>query len=605
MGTPHRMGFPFNWLMTARLLLWIPLILTCSNLFSGGADPDVRQVVTLNGRWEIIVDPYTRNDNSKSNKVYLNESCDDLTRRIEYRFSNEHILDVPGDWNTQGERFFLYEGTIWYKKDFEWEITPGKRLFVNFYGVNYLAEVYLNGIRLGSHEGGFTPFQFEITDQVRNGKNFIVVRVNNERKTKRIPALDFDWWNYGGILRDVELIEVPETHISDYLIRMKNGSSEDIVGWVLINGSKAIDKVTVAIPETGYSGTFPVDKEGRAVISFQGNFTSWSPETPKLYRIILNAGEDQVTKNIGFRSIETEGDRIILNGEPVYLRGISLHDEAPLRQGRVENREDALILLQWAKELGCNYVRLAHYAHHPIMLELADELGLLVWAEIPVWQNIDFTDPGTLSNAKLQMQEMIRGYRNHACIIIWSVANETHEGAEGRLDFLKELIGHTRHEDPTRLISSALFAHKPDKYTIEFADTLGYFLDVLAMNEYIGWYGQEPEECLKINWRTRFDKPHVISEFGAGALAGFHGSDQTIWSEEYQARVYRNQLEMLRKVPFITGMSPWILMDFMSPRRRLTGYQDFFNRKGLVSETGQKKEAFYILQKYYQEIASD
>jgi beta-glucuronidase len=494
--------------------------------------------------------------------------------------------------------FFTRE-TVWYRKTFHWAKQPGKKLFLRFLGVNYLAEVYVNGNITGAHEGGFTAFQFDVTDLVHDGHNFIVVKVNNERQTDRIPAIDFDWWNYGGILRDVELVELPSDHIENYMLQLKKGSLEVAEGWIQLGPEYSSKEVSVEIPDLGFKASYPVNSEGRARISFKQNFDLWSPENPKRYSVILQSDHDCITTKIGFRSIETIGKQIYLNGSPVYLRGISLHDEAPFRQGRVENIEDARILLGWAKELNCNYVRLAHYAHHPEMLKMADEMGLMVWAEIPVWQDIDFTDIGTLTNAKIQMEEMIRSFWNHASIIIWSVANETHEHAEGRLIFLQELIAHTRTVDSTRLISAALFAHKPDKYSIEFADTLGYFLDVLAMNEYIGWYGQEPEDCLKMQWSTRFDKPHIISEFGAGALAGFHGNKETIWSEEYQARVYTNQLKMLDNVDFISGVSPWILMDFMSPRRRLSGYQDFFNRKGLVSETGQKKQAFFIMQDYY------
>jgi len=253
--------------------------------------------------------------------------------------------------------------------------------------------------------------------------------------------------------------------------------------------------------------------------------------------------------------------------------------------------------------MNCNFIRLAHYAHGEETVRLADEMGLLVWAEVPVWQNVSFRSEQTARAARQQLEEMIVRDKNRASIILWSVANETDPESEGRLEFLKSMIDLTRSLDSTRLVTSALHKQIVNDSTLKFDDPLGNYLDVLAVNEYIGWYQGVPEDCKKFVWKTIFDKPHIVSEFGVEALYGFHADSLTIWSEEFQAMLYRNQLDMIDRVPFICGVSPWILKDFRSPRRLHPEYQNYYNRKGLVSNEGEKKLSFSIMREYYRRKA--
>ena len=160
----------------------------------------------------------------------------------------------------------------------------------------------------------------------------------------------------------------------------------------------------------------------------------WAPENPKLYTVSISAGDDRVEDRIGFRSIAVRGADILLNGHSVFLRGISLHEENPLRGGRAFSVEDARLLLGWAKELGCNFVRLAHYPHNEHMARVADELGLMLWEEVPVYWTIQWENPETLANAKAQLTDLIMRDRNRASVIVWSVANET-PVSEPRTDF--------------------------------------------------------------------------------------------------------------------------------------------------------------------------
>ena len=231
-------------------------------------------------------------------------------------------------------------------------------------------------------------------------------------------------------------------------------------------------------------------------------------------------------------------------------------------------------------------------------------MGIMVWSEIPVYWTILWENPATFENAQAQLSEMIARDKNRAAIIIWSVANETPLG-DTRLTFLKKLIERARSLDSTRLISAALERHYlDDKKTQMIDDPLGEYLDVLGVNEYVGWYDGLPEKIDTLDWKTKYQKPLIMSEFGADALYGKHGDALTRWSEEYQEDLYRRTVKMLKKISFLRGTSPWILMDFRSPRRPLPGIQDFRNRKGLISDRGEKKKAFYVMQEYYRELGA-
>jgi beta-glucuronidase len=570
------------------------------------ANTEGRKTISLDGQWQTIIDPYETGYydyryEPSANGYFKDAKPKTKSDLIEYDFDTSESLTVPGDWNTQKERLLLYEGTIWYKKAFDYQRKANTRLFVYFGAANYVADVYLNGEKIGRHEGGFTPFNFEVTNLVRDKSNSLIVKVDNKRRRDAVPTLNTDWWNYGGLTREVKLVETPATFVQDYFIQLRKGSREQISGWVKLSGDKLTQEITVRIPEARVSRSFTTDSNGYAQLSFNADLTLWSPNNPKLYDVVIEAETDQVQDQIGFRSIETKGAEILLNGKPIFLRGVSIHEEAPFRGGRAFSKEDALTLLGWAKELGCNFVRLAHYPHNESMLRQADKLGIMVWSEIPVYWTILWENPATLDNAQMQLSEMIARDKNRAAIIIWSMANETPIG-DARLAFLKRLIERAKSLDSTRLISAALERHYLDEHTEMIDDPLGEYLDVLGCNEYVGWYDGLPEKTDRLEWKTKYQKPLIMSEFGGDALYGNHGDNLTRWTEEYQENLYQHQINMLKKISFLRGTSPWILMDFRSPRRPLPGIQDFHNRKGLISDRGERKKAFYVMQKYYREL---
>jgi beta-glucuronidase len=599
---------------------WIPLLLASwasaavspSNLI---ANIPGRSTVSLNGAWHAIVDPY---ENGVGAGFFRDEKPKSKSDRVEYSFDLSPVLSVPGDWNTQREAFTFYEGPVWYRREFIYRRQLAKRVFVYFGAANYRTAVYLNGEKVGEHEGGFTPFNLEVTSTLREGANVLVVEVNNARGAANVPALRFDWWNYGGITRDVELVEVPPTFIQDYSIQLKKGSTHEITGWVRFNGPVSRHEVTIQIPEASVEYKTLTDEGGYAEFSFDASVLAcgksparecptplklWSPDDPKLYRVVISGERDSVMDEIGFRTIEVQGGRILLNGKPIFLRGISMHEEAPFRDGRAFSPEDAQTLLGWVKELGCNFVRFAHYPHNENEVRLADRMGLMVWSEIPVYWDIDWTNSATLANAQAQLRDMIARDHNRAAVILWSLSNETPVKPE-RLNFLKQLAQDARDLDSTRLITSAMNhvdSTSADVRTL--SDPLGDVLDVLGLNEYLGWYWRRPEDSDRMQWKSNWNKPLIVSEFGGGAPAGRHGDADERWTEEYQDNLFQHQLAMIEKMPNLAGITPWVLMDFRSPARMLPGLQDYHNRKGVISNRGEKKLAFYSLQKFYRKRA--
>ena len=569
-----------------------------------------RQVTSLNGAWHYIVDVqeegyYDYRMNPTPWGFFRNAKPQRPEDLIEYDFDKAPVMQLPGDWNTQDSQLFFYEGTVWFYKQFRLERKEqrgGKRTLLYFGAVNYEAYVYVNGQLAGHHEGGFTPFNFDVTDLLQDGDNVVIVKVDNKRRAAHVPTLIFDWWNYGGITRDVLLAEVNPVYIENYSLQLTNLKTKELSFSAQLNHKEADKEITLSIPELRIKKTFKTNAEG---IVHSSQFTVhspqlklWSPESPILYKVEIQMGDEVIRDEIGFRTIETRGKQILLNGKPVYLRGISIHEEKAYGGGRANSTADAHTLLSWAKELGCNFVRLAHYPHNEYAVREAERMGLLVWSEIPVYWTIAWTNPQTYQNAERQLTDMIRRDQNRANVIIWSIANETPHSAE-RDTFLSRLATKARSLDNTRLISMAMEVTSASNYKNRLQDNMNEYVDVISFNEYIGWY-RDVNDASKMEWEIPYDKPVIISEFGGGAKYGLHGAKNQRWTEEFQENLYRENIAMLEKIDGLAGTTPWILKDFRSPRRVLNGIQDYYNRKGLFSDQGEKKKAFYVLRDWYE-----
>lgn len=568
-----------------------------------------RNTMSLDGHWQILIDPFENGYYDYRLRPYdggyaqdKSYSKSDRTNRLqEYSFDGADELFVPGDWNTQKPELLYYEGTVWYRKRFDYDLTEGNRLFLNFGAANYETFVWMNGVRLGNHIGGYTSFNFEITDKLKNGENSIVVKVDNKRKPEGVPTVNSDWWNYGGITRSVTIVETPDTFIENYYVQLDKNNSRTIEGWVKLNGIEKAQEVTIEIPELKISQKVTTNSEGYAEFSVKSKPKLWSPEEPKLYSVYIKSRTDKVSDEIGFRTITTKGKDILLNGKKIFCRGVSIHEETAYDSGRAYSRDHAQTLLGWAKEMGCNFVRLAHYPHNEDMVREAERMGLLVWSEIPVYWTIHWENKDTYKNAEKQLTDMIERDINRCNVIIWSVANETPH-SDARLKFLSSLIDKVRSLDDVRLVGAAMEKEELANHVLTVNDPLSDKLDIISFNQYVGWYDGTHGKCDIVNWVFDSEKPVFISEFGGGALYGNHGGEDEFFTEEYQRVLYEKQIEMMKRIDGLAGTTPWILKDFRSPRRQVPNVQDGFNRKGLISDKGQKKQAFFTMLEWYKEL---
>ncbi len=567
-----------------------------------------RETTSLNGEWKSLVDPFENGYYDYRLEPYKGYSQDniysDRTTLQEYDFEGAATLYVPGDWNTQRDELIFYEGTVWYRKRFNYNLEEGKRLFVHFGAANYESIVWLNGEELGKHVGGFTPFNYEITDLIKSGENSIVVKVDNKRKADAVPTVNTDWWNFGGITRPVTLVETPATFISDYYLQLKKDDMRTIEGWIQLDGEDKNQEVTVEIAELKIKVNAKADESGKASFSIKAKPELWSPESPKLYAVNVSSESDSVADEIGFRTITTEGTKILLNGKEIFCRGISIHEETPYDSARAYSREHAETLLGWAKDMNCNFARLAHYPHNEEMVRAAERMGILLWSEIPVYWTIHWTNPATYANAEAQLTDMISRDKNRCNVIIWSIANETPQSAE-RLEFLTALATKAREIDNVRLVGAAMEKEEIAGNTLTVHDALDQVVDLISFNQYVGWYDGTTEKCDRMNWVFETKKPVFISEFGGGALYGHHGPKDHYFTEEYQKELYERQVAMLERIDGLAGTTPWILKDFRSPRRQVPGIQDGFNRKGLVSDQGEKKLAFFVMKEWYDALEAE
>ncbi len=545
---------------------------------------------SLNGDWNFCVDLL---DTGLRQKWFAMApvASSERTEPWDYDPFDGETVPVPSCWQMLNERWYFFEGSAWYTRSFSHDLPPGKRLFLRIGAAQYDCKVFLNGQFLGNHYGGSTPFCVELTEAVGSGENWLMLCVNNRRTRDRLPMRNTDWFNYGGVYREVELFETPQTVIRDLFLYLDDDG---------IHVEAAIDGPTaqahLAIPGLGLATTLELN-DGHAQTILRAQPDLWSPENPVLYDVTLSAGGDSVSDRVGFRRIERRGTSILLNGTPIFLRGISVHEDDE-QQGKLTSEADIRRRFAHARELGCNFLRLAHYPHHEMAARIADEMGLMLWEEIPVYWAIDFTNPATRHDAENQLCELIRRDRNRASVIIWSVGNENPD-TDSRLDFMKGLAERARAEDPSRLTSAACLINHHD---LVIEDRLAAHIDVIGINEYYGWYEENFSDLEAVGANSRPDRPVVISETGADAdhLAG---PDTGLFSLAYQAEYYRRQIEILRKLDYVKGMTPWILYDFRVERRQGV-YQRGFNRKGLIAaDKVTRKPAFDILAAYYAERA--
>jgi beta-glucuronidase len=554
-----------------------------------------RRTQELEGQWDFIFDK----DNVGQQDKWFE------------RFPQGHRpLYVPACWNNE-LGLFDYEGVAWYRTFIHIEHKQHARLI--FHAVLGHADVYLNGNHLGYHYGGYTPFQFEL-DSLEPGVHELIVRTDSMLDKLTIPTHLVDWFHYGGIIRPVELQTISDVHIEDMQIRYAlTGGNADVTVTVKLH-SLADAVQTVSLKLTADDHTFheqqvtvaPGQVEEITVRQTWEQVRLWNVGRPELYTIRTAIDGDDTSERIGFRTIETKDYRIVINGEPVYLKGVNRHEEHPewgfAFPPKLMKKDLDIVL-----ELGCNTVRGSHYPQSKYWLDLLDEHGIVFWSEIPMWgaflPNDTVATPLFQERALTMIGEMVDRDIHHACVVFWSVHNEIDSRTQDAYDMTVKLVNLVKSKDTTRLVTFA--THHP------LQDVLLPLFDVIGVNKYYGWYQGKVdgfEDMLK-KFHERAeelgagDKPVLMTEFGGAGIFGDVGWEPRLFSEDYQEHIVSEALRIFRADPKIGGTYIWqfadIRGDLRSDRSYFRDRARSFNNKGLVNEYRKPKQSFRAVRTIY------
>ena len=618
---------------------------------------DARRITSLNGEWSYIVDPMNNGlpESSFFGGFPKNKTQKTGMELIEYNFETAAKIQIPGAWNAIDKKLFFYRGPVWLYKKFNYQRKKEAITHLYIEGSNFTTKIFINGSIVGEFEGGYVPFNFDISKYLKDGENILLVQTDNTLNQSSVPTQKTDWWPWGGIVGDVYILETPKKFIQNAYLQLNPEKFSEALFNVEMNQKLSGQRIVLEIPELQFKDEFITNATGFIRESIKITPQLWSPDDPKLYKVIISTDQEIISDEIGFRSIKVKGQNIYLNNSEIQFKGISMHSEPIGIPGPAFSKEHFQDLLLAAKDLNINFIRAAHYPYTRHLAKVADRLGLMLWEEIPVYWNIDWDNSETLNIATNQITRLVQRDKNRASVVVWSVANET-PLSSSRMKFLNTLLSEIEAIDSTRLTTAALLSGSEEQFkalvlvlalkgfnsqwvnpqekaifqfildqanipidselnfSISIDDPLGESVDLISYNEYFGWYYVtfftdqmmisegtlrklmfEIMPSIKIS--SVFNKPIHISEFGAGAKYGNHSNK--IWSEEYQAKLYKHQLEMLSNNPQIKGISPWVFKDFRAMLRPLPGIQDFYNRKGLIDENGNKKEAFAVLADFY------
>lgn len=562
-----------------------------------------RDYESLNGQWNFAADWYDTCRRAEWFKEITNNAQGD-PMPLDWDWEGWDRITVPACWNMEKPELLYFEGTGVYTRTFRYlPRQQGERLILRFEGAAYNTCVFINGRFAGSHDGASTPFNIDISELVA-AENRIVVTVDARRSPLRIPMDNSDWFFYGGIYRDVLLYRLPPVYIKDWFVRLAADGGIDAD--IYVNGG-ARCAVRFAIPGLGVLEQVPV-QNGKASFHINARPEHWSPESPMLYDVEITLSNtkahsldrvlDSIVDHIGFRKIAVNGTDILLNGKKIFLKGVSVHEDH-LTKGKTTSESIIRQTIRDLKEMNGCYLRLAHYPHDARFAKIADEEGVLLWEEVPVYWAVAFDNPATYADAENQLAELVIRDRNRASVIVWSVGNENAD-TDSRFAFMSGLAKKARELDPTRLVSAACLINHTE---LTIADRLADALDIIGINEYYGWYDPDFDKLPKILANSAPGKPVIICEFGGDARKGQRGTADDLWTEDKQHALYERQIAAIKQCAYIAGTTPWILYDFRCPRR-LNRYQEHFNRKGLIdADRVSKKLAFDVMRRFYAEIA--
>ncbi|XP_012224049.1 beta-glucuronidase isoform X2 [Linepithema humile] len=591
-------------------------------------ESESREVKSLDGLWDFVVSPEADARKGYKERWFIN----DLSK------AGEIIkMPVPSSYNdiTTSQALRDHVGAVWYQRTFfvpsSWK---DQRVFVRFGSVNYLAQVWVNGALVTNHEMGHLPFEAEISSYVAFGdKNRITVAVDNtllqtsvpqgklvemstDNGTVHVQTYTFDFFNYAGIHRSVLLYTTPRVYIEDITVRTGLIGDMGIVKYMiqpggLREGETPICRVTlhdaehtlaIKEPVYGLSGTLKVplarlwwprgmDPKPGYLYTLEVRLSIANLTTPDIYRL-----------PIGIRTLAWNNTSLLLNDRPVYMRGFGRHEDSAIR-GRGFDLVTAVRdyeLLQW---VGANAYRTSHYPYSDEVLDMADRLGFLVIDECPSVDTENFS-PSLLSRHKESLSELIRRDKNRPSVIMWSLANEPRTQLPQAEEYFRQIAHHTKGIDPTRPVTIALARGVQE-------DKAGQFLDVISFNRYNAWYSNAGRMDMITDrvqgeaeaWHRKYNKPVLMSEYGADTMPGLHELPEYVWSEEYQKELLSKHFEafdQLRHEGFFIGEFIWNFADFRTAQTytRVGG-----NRKGIFTRDRQPKMAAYHVRKRYHALA--
>lgn len=557
----------------------------------------------------------------------------------------EEMIPVPAsfqDFYTEKD-IREYTGDFWYETDFfvpgEWE---GREILLRFGAATHRAGVYVNGILITEHEGGFLPFSADVTTVVRyDSYNKVVVKVNNELNCTNIPCGEtitlpngkkmskpyFDFFNYAGLQRSVYLLALPRESVVDFdLDYAIHGKNAEVSYQVRTNGEHAVQ-----LELLDAEGSCVAQKDGKEGVLYVENAHLWQVRNAYLYRLrirIMDGEEliDEYEQGIGIRTVKVEGTDILINGEPVYLKGFGKHEDSDIvgRGFSIGIMKRDFELMKW---IGANSFRTSHYPYSEEIYQMADREGFLIIDEVPavgMFQSLmNFMEASTgkqtaffekettpvLLKAHLRaIEEMIARDKNHPSVVAWSLLNEPETTNEAAVPYFKEVFD---------LANKLDMQKRPRTFALimnSLPDTCKcyQFSDIIALNRYYGWYmkgGYEicvAEELFRKEmdaWKEKkLNKPFIFTEYGADTLASEHKLPSVMWSQEYQDEYLKMTHEVFDSYDFIKGEQIWNFADFQTTEgiMRVNG-----NKKGVFTRQRQPKDIAYKLKERWENLPLD
>lgn len=541
-------------------------------------------------------------------------------------------IAVPGSWNEQYEDLYLYLGMGWYTRTtFIPQAWKGQRVMLRVGSANYWAAVWVNGQRVGEHEGGHLPFAFDITDVVRfDGENRIAIQVENHLKPARVPSgnlgrsvfgvlggfpsTTFDFYPFAGLHRPVVLYSLPPTGIEDItVVTERDGAEARVRVRATINADQDAGQVTLVGGGSTVAASIAFAAGVAETTLVVPDARLWCPADPYLYDLTITTSGDRYTLQIGIRTVAVQGGQILLNGQPVQLNGFGRHEDF-FASGRGLNLPLLIKDYDLMRWVGATSYRTSHYPYSEEEMQLADRQGFLIIDETPaVSLQFDSAEhvAERLRMCLQQTEELIARDKNHPSVVMWSVANEpmlpnfmarlsgqdTSPADPATTEFFETLIAHARRLDATRPITLVGVMGGPAEWHA--------LTDVICINRYWGWYAQGGQlelglatldQELDATWKLHA-KPIIITEFGADTLAGLHGQPALMWSEEYQVALIRGYLDVAARKDFIAGMQIWNFADFAAVQG--TGRVGGLNMKGVFTRARTPKMAAHMLREYW------